>query len=106
MLPSHTQRYAVGMWYFDSQEKLRAEEGVTHSAVAVEKERKRIESEIDRFEHEHQTKAVVSKTSAASTPGTSSHDVLSDEPALSVSKTRETSHLSQVLDEVDLDALD
>ena len=106
MLPSHTQRYAVGMWYFDSQEKLRAEEGVTHSAVAVEKERKRIESEIDRFEHEHQTKAVVSNTSDASTPDISSHDVLSDEPALSVSKTRETSHLSQVLDEVDLDALD
>ena len=87
------------MWYFDAKEKLLAEERVEHSTVAVEKERKRIEKEIHRFENEHQSKAIVNRkigASAASSVG----------PSLPSPTSGLLDPMTQVLDEVDLDALD
>ena len=124
VLPSHTQRYAVSMWYFDSKEKSKAEERVACSADAVAKERKRIQKEINSFENKHQAKALVSSDAgAASAPASSNRTATpassnrtatsssnrtaaSSEPALPASTPREMSQSPQMLDEVDLDALD
>ena len=87
------------MWYFDAQEKMLAEERVEHSAATVEKERKRIENEIQRFENKHQSKAIVSKeigpSAAPSVP-----------PSLPAPTCGVLEQVTHTLDEVDLDALD
>ena len=50
MLPSHAERYAVTLWYFDADERERAKQEDLESTATDEAEARAIQDEIRRFE--------------------------------------------------------